>query len=148
MARKDNKTSADRPKPPISSSASAAQSGAIFPIVGIGASAGGLHALERMFAALPEKPGAAFVVIQHLDPTRASLTSEILSRHSKIPFVEVHDTPHVEANTAYVIPPGKYLSIANGNLQLTEPDKPRGARMAVDYFCARLRTISATAPSL
>jgi two-component system CheB/CheR fusion protein len=111
---------------------------AAFPIVGIGASAGGLRALERIFAELPERPGAAFVVIQHLDPTRESLTSEILARVAKITVLEVTDHPQVQPNTAYVIPPGKYLSIEQGELRLSEPEQPRFSRMAIDYFLRSL----------
>jgi two-component system, chemotaxis family, CheB/CheR fusion protein len=109
-----------------------------FPIAGIGASAGGLAALKELFVALPAEPGLAFVVIQHLDPTRESLTADILSRHSRLRFVEVHDDPRVTPNCVYVIPPGKYLAIERGELHLSEPEKPRGARMAIDFFLRSL----------
>src|SRR5262245_59312597 len=112
---------------------SGSDAAADFPIVGIGASAGGLQALQRIFDAMPDEPGCAFVVVQHLDPTRRSLTAELLAKHTRMRMCEVHDSPEVQVNTVYVIPPGKYLSISNGSLQLSEPDQPRGARMAADF---------------
>src|SRR5262245_36183490 len=109
-----------------------------FPIVGIGASAGGLQALKDFLDALPDEPGIALVIIQHLDPTRKSLAPELLATHTSMKLCEVVDTPRVRANSVYVIPPGKYLSIAGGELRLSEPDQPRGARMAIDYFLRSL----------
>src|SRR5262245_50384310 len=87
-----------------------------FQIVGIGASAGGLQALQRIFDAMPDDPGCAFVVVQHLDPTRRSLTAELLAKHTHMKMCEVQDSPVVQVNTVYVIPPGKYLSISRGAL--------------------------------
>ena len=80
-----------------------------FPIVGIGASAGGLESLERLFRALPSQPGLAFVVVQHLSPTHASMLSQILGRSSKMPVVEVQDEPQIEPNHVYVIPPDRAI---------------------------------------
>jgi len=118
-----------------------------FPIVGVGASAGGLEALRRLLEAMPAEPGVALVVVQHLDPTRKSLAVEMLSRYTKLPVCQVEDESatgargtRVEPNRVYVIPPGKYLSIAAGELHLSEPDQPRGARMAIDVF---LRSLAA-----
>ncbi|REK09069.1 MAG: PAS domain S-box protein [Planctomycetota bacterium] len=111
-----------------------------FPIVGVGASAGGLEALQRLLEAMPDKPGVALVIIQHLDPNKESLTPELLARRTKLEVTQVHDDPHVKPNRVYCIPPGKYLSIADGTLHLSEPDRPRGARMAIDFF---LRSLAA-----
>ena len=118
---------------PLSDSAHAG-----FPIVGIGASAGGLQALTSLLDAMPEDPGVAIVIVQHLDPTRRSLTAELLAKHTKMRVHEVHDDPYVRPNGVYVIPPDKYLSISEGTLHLSEPDRPRGARMAIDFFLRSL----------
>ena len=109
-----------------------------FVIVGIGASAGGLEALNRLFSAMPDEPGMAFVVIQHLDPTRQSLTSELLGKHTSMRVTQVEDEPHVAPNRVYVIPPNKYLSISQGTLHLSEPEHPRASRMAIDHFLRSL----------
>src|SRR5262245_5694990 len=109
-----------------------------FPIVGIGASAGGLTPLKDFLDALPDNPGIALVIIQHLDPTRKSLAPELLAPHTSMKLCEVVDTPRVRPHSVYVSPPGKYLSISNGELQLSEPDQPRGARMAIDFFLRSL----------
>jgi two-component system CheB/CheR fusion protein len=109
-----------------------------FPIVGIGASAGGLQPLKEFLDAFPENPGVALVIVQHLDPTRKSLAPELLAPHTSMKLCEVVDNPQVRPNSVYVIPPGKYLSISHGELHLTEPDQPRGARMAIDFFLRSL----------
>ena len=109
-----------------------------FPIVGIGASAGGLAALTRLIEAMPNEPGVALVIIQHLEPTKKSLTTELLAKHTKMQVTQIADAPQVRPNRVYVIPPGKYLSIARGKLRLSDPDQPRGARMAVDFFLRSL----------
>ena len=82
-----------------------------FPIAGIGSSAGGLDALERLFDAMPADPGVAFVVIAHLDPTRESHLTELLSRHTKMPVVEVQGELTVEANhVSYALHGGGLIS--------------------------------------
>lgn len=105
-----------------------------FPIVGVGASAGGLQALQAM----PDEPGVAIVVIQHLDPTKKSLGPELLAKCTKMQVAEVADDPHVKPNRVYVLPPDKYLSISGGELHLSEPDQPRGTRRAIDFFLRSL----------
>ena len=107
---------------------------AVFPIVGIGASAGGLEAFRRFFSAMPADGGVAFVLIQHLDPTRGSLTAELVGAHTAMPVVQAADRMRVEPNRIYVIPPNAYLSLHAGTLRLTPPDAPRNLRMAVDFF--------------
>ena len=87
---------------------------------------------------MPNNPGVALVIVQHLDPTRKSLGPELLAKHTSMQLCEVKDDPQVRPNSVYVIPPGKYLSISEGSLHLSEPDQPRGARMAVDVFLRSL----------
>jgi two-component system CheB/CheR fusion protein len=105
-----------------------------FPVVGIGASAGGLDAFKRFFDAMPPDSGMAFVLIQHLDPTHASITADLLARHTQMPVAEVEDRMAVEANHVYVIPPNKDLTIKEGVLHLTEPLTRHGLRMPIDSF--------------
>jgi two-component system, chemotaxis family, CheB/CheR fusion protein len=104
------------------------------PIVGIGASAGGLDAFKKFFSALPRDSGLAFVLIQHLDPTRDSLTAELVSTYTRMRVVQVEDGMRVEANRVYVIPPNAYLSIRERTLRLSAPTAPRSLRMAIDHF--------------
>src|SRR5687767_1922350 len=100
-------------KPEPSEAASSA-----FPIVGVGASAGGLEAFSQMLRALPVDTGMAFVLVQHLSPTHDSQLAEILSRTTAMPVTEVQAEPRVEPNHVYVIPPGRDMVIAQGALQL------------------------------
>ncbi|MBP1685677.1 MAG: sensor protein, partial [Deltaproteobacteria bacterium] len=112
----------------------------VFPIVGIGASAGGLDAFKKFFGAMPADSGAAFVLIQHLDPTRESLTADLVGTYTRMRVVQVEDGMPVEANRVYVIPPNAYLSIHQRTLRLSAPTAPRSLRMAVDFF---LRSLAA-----
>ena len=105
-----------------------------FPIVGLGASAGGLEAFELFFRHMPPVSGMAFVLVSHLDPSHASILTEILQRSTAMPVVEVLDQMKVEADHVYVIPPNRDLAIFHGTLQLFVPDQPRGHRMPVDDF--------------
>ena len=105
-----------------------------FPIVGIGASAGGLDAFKKFFNALPPESGMAFVLIQHLDPTRESLTAELVGTYTRMGVVQAEDGMRVEANHVYVIPPNAYLSIRDRTLWLSAPAAPRSLRMAIDFF--------------
>ena len=105
-----------------------------FPIVGIGASAGGLEALESFFGAMPNDPGMAFVVIQHLDPNYVGMMPEILQRRTKMKVLEATDGLAIETNHVYVIPPKKTMSILNAVLFLFEPIESHGLRLPIDYF--------------
>ena len=105
-----------------------------FPIVGIGASAGGLEALEQFFQNVPKKCGIAFVVIQHLDPNHVGIMPELLQRTTEMKVVQVTDHLQIEPNHVYVIPPNKSMSILNGYLHLFEPVELRGLRLPIDYF--------------
>ena len=105
-----------------------------FPIVGIGASAGGLEGLEQFFGSMPDDSGMAFVVIQHLDPNRKGVMPELLQRYSGMKIVQAVDQVKVKPNHVYVIPPNKSLSLLNGTLNLFEPVEARGLRLPVDIF--------------
>jgi two-component system CheB/CheR fusion protein len=110
-----------------------------FPIVGIGASAGGLEALEHFLGNVPENSGIAYVVIQHLDPTQKGMLPELLQRVSKMEVFQVKDRMAVKPNCVYVIPPNKSMSILKGVLYLFEPIEERGLRLPIDFF---LRTLA------
>lgn len=108
--------------------------GATFTIVGIGASAGGLEALELFFRNVPAASGMAFVVVQHLDPTHKGVMAELLQRATAMPVEEIRDRMKVAPDHVYVIPPNRDLSILHGVLHLLEPAAPRGLRLPIDYF--------------
>ena len=109
-----------------------------FPIVGIGASAGGLEALEQFFRQVPEKSGMAFVVIQHLDPTHKGIMPELLQRSTGMEIFQVRDRMRVKPNCVYVIPPNRDMSILHGVLHLFEPTAARGLRLPIDFFLRSL----------
>jgi two-component system, chemotaxis family, CheB/CheR fusion protein len=105
-----------------------------FPVVGIGASAGGLEALEQFFSNVPPDIGMAFVVIQHLDPHHIGMLSEILQRSTEMKVTQAQDQMKVLSNHVYVIPPNKSMSILRGHLHLLEPVEIRGLRLPIDFF--------------
>jgi two-component system CheB/CheR fusion protein len=107
-----------------------------FPIVGIGASAGGLAAFEAFFAGMPADvdPGMAFVLVQHLAPDHKSFLPELLGRCTRLEVFEVEDGVVVRPNCVYVMPPGREMALVSGTLQLLEPSEPRGHRLPVDFF--------------
>jgi two-component system CheB/CheR fusion protein len=105
---------------------------ASFPIVAIGASAGGLEAMEQFLKGVPGHSGMAFVVVQHLDPTHKGLMAELLQRVSAIPVDQVRDRLRVEPNHVYVIPPNKDMSILHGVLHLLP--RPHGLNLPIDFF--------------
>jgi two-component system CheB/CheR fusion protein len=109
-----------------------------FPIVGIGASAGGLEAFDAFFRACPVDTGMAFVLVPHLDPGHVSLLTEILQRSTAMPVVEALDQIAVAPNHVYVIPPNREMAILNGVLQLSVPELVRGSRMPIDGFLRSL----------
>lgn len=108
------------------------------PIVGIGASAGGLEAFEAFFHACPADTGMSFVLVPHLDPDHVSLLTEILQRSTAMPVLEAVDQVAVAPNHVYIIPPNREMTIFNGVLQLHLPEKPRGQRMPIDGFLRAL----------
>src|SRR5277367_1274403 len=99
-----------------------------FPIVGIGASAGGLAAFEAFFSGMPADtdPGMAFVLVQHLAPDHKSILSELIRRYTRMQVFEVEDGMKAEVNCAYIIPPNRDMAFLHGALQLMEPAMPRG----------------------
>jgi two-component system CheB/CheR fusion protein len=113
---------------------SQAQPDPSFPIVGLGASAGGLEALEQFFGQVPKECGIGFVVVQHLDPTHKGILVELLQRSTGMPVIQIKDGMSVEADHVYVIPPNRDLSILQGVLHLLEPAAPRGQRLPIDFF--------------
>ncbi|WP_286351834.1 MULTISPECIES: chemotaxis protein CheB [Geobacter] len=111
---------------------------ALFPIVGIGASAGGLEALEQFLAHVPHRSGMSFVIIQHLDPTHKGILAELLQRSTNMEVFQVRDRMKVKPDSVYVIPPNKDMSILHGVLHLFEPKAARGLRLPIDYFLRSL----------
>lgn len=109
-----------------------------FPIVGIGASAGGLEAIEQFLVNIPPDSGMAFVVIQHLDPTQKGMLPELLQRSSAMKVVQVKDRMVVKKNCIYVIPPNASMSILKGVLHLFKPAETRGLRLPIDFFLKSL----------
>jgi two-component system CheB/CheR fusion protein len=105
-----------------------------FPIVGVGASAGGLEALEKFLKNVPEQSGMALVIVQHLDPVHKGSMVQILQRSTRMPVVQVKDQQRVEPDHVYVIPPGKDMSILHGTLHLLTQASPRGLNLPIDYF--------------
>ena len=111
---------------------------ALFPIVGIGASAGGLEAIELFLENVPENSGMAYIVVQHLDPTHKGMLPELLQRVSKMKVFQVKDRMIVRPNCVYVIPPNKTMSIKKGILHLFQPIQARGQRLPIDFFLQSL----------
>ena len=107
-----------------------------FPIVGIGASAGGLAAFEAFFSGMPAftDSGMAFVLVQHLAPDHKSILTGLIQRYTRMLVSEVEDGMEVQPNCAYIIPPGRDMAFLNGSLQLFEPSAPRGQRLPIDFF--------------
>jgi len=126
---KPKATPAPAPDPPAMISSG-------FPVVGIGASAGGLAAFEGFFKGMPADtdPGMAFVLVQHLAPDHKSILSELVRRYTRMQVFEVEDGMVVQKNCAYIIPPGRDMAFLNGTLQLLEPSEPRGQRLPIDFF--------------
>lgn len=110
----------------------------LFPIVGIGASAGGIEAFKQMLRALPEDTGMAFVLILHLDPTHTSILAEIMSTETSMPVSQVKGEEPVEQNHVYIIPPGMDMIIQHGALQLTKRTQGRGKQRSIDQFLRSL----------
>ncbi|WP_434623443.1 chemotaxis protein CheB [Azospirillum sp. B2RO_4] len=107
-------------------------------IVGIGASAGGLEALQRFFDAVPGDSDLAYVVVQHLSPVHKSLMVDLLAKHTEMEVVQATDGVPVQRNTVYLLPPGKHLSIEDGRLRLTTKDAGSGMSLPIDIFLTAL----------
>jgi len=109
-------------------------------VVCIGASAGGLDALEKFFKHCPLDSGAAFVVVQHLSPDHKSMMNNLLARHTDMPVIMVEDEMLIEANHLYLIPPGSIMHVTAGRLHLT-PKSSRGLTLPIDIFFTSLADI-------
>ena len=107
---------------------------ATIPVVGIGASAGGLEAITRLLKTLPADPGMAFLVVQHLDPNRASLLTEILSKATAMPVVEAAEGTVVGPDHVYVLPPATNMALDQGALALRPRAETGGVPMPIDYL--------------
>ncbi len=107
-----------------------------FPIVGIGASAGGLAAIEAFFAAMPPDTasGMAFVVVQHLAPDHKSILIDLVKKYTRMQVFLVEDGMEAQPNCVYIIPPNRDMAFLHGKLHLMEPSAPRGLRLPIDFF--------------
>ena len=109
-----------------------------FPVVGIGASAGGLEACGKLLSALPADTGMAFILVQHLDPAHESMMVDLLGSRTSLVVHQAADGMPVRAGHLYVIPPATYLSVGDGKLRLSHPLARHGARMPFDFLLAAL----------
>ncbi len=132
--RRLEKSSGGAAKSPKAAESASSRVARSFPIVAIGASAGGLEALENFFAHVPVGCGMAFVVIQHLDPDHKGMMPELLQRATLMPVVQARSRMKVKPDCVYVIPPNRDLSILHDSLYLLEPVAPRGLRLPIDFF--------------
>ena len=111
------------------------------PVVGIGASAGGLDAFVRLLQHLPSNTGLAYVFVQHLDPTHESLLPELLGRASAIPVVQAVDGMGLDADHAYVIPPNTTMTVTDGHVRLVARKKGPGPHLPIDAFLCSLADV-------
>ncbi|MDL2717961.1 MAG: CheR family methyltransferase, partial [Acidobacteriota bacterium] len=136
--RKTQKKSIAQSSPPPTNAAADERdelgSGGLFPIVGVGASAGGLEAFTQLLAALPRHTGLGFVLVQHLDPDHESALTEILSRATSLPVREITNDERVRVDHVYVIPPDTDLTIADGVLKIQRRQRTGGPHRSIDTF--------------
>jgi two-component system CheB/CheR fusion protein len=111
-----------------------------FPVVGVGASAGGLEAFKRLLKAIPESSGMAYILVQHLEPNHESMLPEILQKNTPIPVEEITDKVHVEPNHIYIIPSNKLLTADDGRLRL-KPRPKNKKSLPVDLFFTSLAVV-------
>ena len=116
----------------------------LHPVVAIGASSGGLQALNELLENLPPDLGMSYVVIQHLSPTHESILPELLARKTKMKVHSVTDGIHIEPDNVYVIPPNTYMSIVDSKLTLSERVKEKGVYHSVNFFLNALATVYET----
>ncbi|MDB5842491.1 MAG: chemotaxis protein [Herminiimonas sp.] len=112
-----------------------------FFVVGIGASAGGIEALQRFLEAMPADNGMAFVVVMHLSPKHESNIAKILQLKTSMPVLQVTETVPIERNHVYIIPPSKDLLMNDGSLQVVSAARPRGGHIAIDVFFRTLAEV-------
>ncbi len=110
------------------------------PVVGLGASAGGLEAFQNFLGAIPLESGLAYVLVQHLDPNHESMLAELLSRRTMMPVRQIADGMPIEPNNVYLIPPNASLTIDKARLRLADFSEPRGFRRPIDVFFRSLAT--------
>jgi len=127
--KKPARSRLSRPAPARAPKATAA-----CPIVGIGASAGGLEALTQFLGQVPANSGLAYVIVQHLDPTQKGMMPELLQRATTLKVMQVKDRTRVRPNAVYVIPPNRDMSLLRGVLHLLAPVASRGLRLPIDFF--------------
>ena len=109
-----------------------------FPVVGLGASAGGLDAFRRLLAALPLGTGMPFILIQHLDPPHASMMVDLLAGRTPMKVQQAANRMSLERDQVYLVPPGTYLSIQGEVLRVSKPRERHGARLPYDFFLRSL----------
>src|SRR4051794_36316520 len=105
-----------------------------FPVVGIGASAGGIQALLRLFEQMPKETGMAFVIVLHLSPKYESRADDVLQRVTSMPVRQVREPTRIEKNSVYLISPSNDLSMVDGYLRVTPAERPSGRPVAIDRF--------------
>src|SRR5512141_3254334 len=108
-------------RPPRAAGSHTESASASFPVVGLGASAGGLDACRKLLSEMPAKTGMAFILVQHLDPSHESMMAELLAGHTSMTVRQAAEGMPVEREHLYLIPPGTYLSVGNGVLHLSQP---------------------------
>jgi two-component system CheB/CheR fusion protein len=113
----------------------------LFPVVGVGASAGGLDAFKRLIKAIPDDSGMAYILVQHLDPAHESILSELLQKVTRIPVQEITDNIHVEADHIYIIPANKLLTATDGVLQLSARPAGKQRNLPIDLFFTSLAEV-------
>ena len=117
------------------------------PVVGIGASAGGLAAFQAFFSGMPaDDSGMAFVLVQHLAPDHKSILADLVKRYTRMEVFEVTHGMVVKPNCAYIIPPSRNMALVNGTLQLLEPETPRAAHPLTKEMTSRAGPGRPTAP--
>jgi two-component system, chemotaxis family, CheB/CheR fusion protein len=109
-----------------------------FPVVAIGASAGGLEAFRALLRALPAESGMAFILVQHLDPTHASMMVELLSRDATMTVLEAREGLRLEPDHVHIIPPGHFLAVRDGAIHLSRPGALQAVRMPFDVLLQSL----------
>jgi two-component system CheB/CheR fusion protein len=119
---------------------STGEEGLTMRVVGVGASAGGLEALEQFFAHMPPDTGLAFVVVQHLAPDFKSLMDELLRRHTSMPIHVAGNGQALAPNTLFLIPPRADMIVSGGHLMLSERDTSKGLNLPIDLFFRSLAT--------
>lgn len=138
MAKAEKSKSLTTKQKVVSKGKKPAADSLLFPIVGIGASAGGLGAMEQFLKNVPKNSGMAYVMVQHLDPTQKGMLPELLQRVTPMKVSQAKDNMMVSPNCVYVIPPNKSMSILRGKLYLFQPLEKRGLRLPIDIFLRSL----------